>query len=57
MDGYRFTVRQQDETKNYTISRSQIEAEYGPLEGMNYLFYSAGSNGKLLSLEPLLNDG
>ncbi len=48
MDGYRFTLRQQDGTKNYNISLSQIEAQYGPLEETSYLFYCAGSSGKLL---------
>ncbi len=50
MDSYRFTLRQQDGTKNYNISLSKLEAHYGPLEETNYLFYTAGSNGKLLQL-------
>ena len=48
MDGYRFTMRQQGRTKDYNISHTQIEARYGPLEKNSYLFYSAGSNGKLI---------
>jgi hypothetical protein len=51
MAGYRFTVRLQDGTKNYIIPHNQIEAQYGPLEETSYLFYSAGSSGKLLHID------
>ncbi|MEW5919594.1 MAG: hypothetical protein AB1796_01320 [Bacillota bacterium] len=50
MDHYRFSVRQQDGFKDYRVERNLIEAQYGPLEENSYLFYSAGSSGRLLHL-------